>query len=43
MSTEWIVIIAAVFALGYFGYNIGYRSGKTRALRDNRNDSSQNK
>jgi len=40
-NTEWMMIIAAVIALGYFAYNMGYRSGKDRALRDNRNDSDQ--
>lgn len=29
----WIVIV--ILIIGYIGYNLGYRSGADRALRDN--------
>lgn len=40
---HWIPLIGAGVALVYFGYEMGYRSGKDRALRDNRNDLSNDR
>ena len=37
-NIEWILLVAAIFAVGFYAYNTGYRSGKDRALRDNAND-----
>lgn len=36
---QGISLIGAGGALIYFGYGMGYQSGKDRALRDNRKDS----
>jgi len=36
---QWVPLLIAGSAIIYFGYEMGYQSGKDRALRDNRNDS----